>query len=339
MNFKNIDLNRFSEILGINKRIVILSHKSPDGDSIGSSIAMYHFLSQLGHQCSLITPDRAPDFLMWLDGADKLKSYEYHTKEVRNDIYHAEWIFCLDFNAENRVGDLTELLTNAPARKFNIDHHQEPQHFADYEYIETDASSTAQLVYELIVQTKHADLMNKSIAEALYVGIMTDTGSFRFSSTTASTHRVIAALIEAGAENSLIHQKVFDSSTEERLRLLGYSISKKMRIFPENGFAVIALSEAELNEFNYQKGDTEGIVNYPLSIQAVLVSVFISAKDDKVKMSFRSKGNIAVNGIANKYFDGGGHINAAGGISDLPLIETEEKVIEILKTELANVTS
>ncbi len=339
MNFKNIDLNRFSEILGENQRIVILSHKSPDGDSIGSSLGMYHFLKQLGHQCSVVTPDRAPDFLMWLDGAENLMNFEYNTKEVRNEIYHADWIFCLDFNAENRVGDLTELLTKAPAKKLNIDHHQDPQHFADFEYIETDASSTAQLVYEMIVQTKHTDLINKSIAEALYVGIMTDTGSFRFSSTTASTHRVIAALIEAGAENSLVHQKIYDSSTEERLRLLGYAISKKMRIFSEKGFAIIALSEEELNDFKYQKGDTEGIVNFPLSIQEVMVSVFISAKDDKVKMSFRSKGNIAINTIANKYFEGGGHTNAAGGISFLSLDETEEKLIKILKSELENVVA
>ena len=334
MDFKNIDLDNFSQIIGEEQKICIVSHKSPDGDSIGSSLGLYHFLVQLGHKCTVITPDKAPNFLSWLDGSDDIANYEYHKARVEKEIEHADWIFCLDFNALNRIGDVEPLVKNSKAKLFNIDHHQDPDQFANLQYIETDASSTAQLVYEMIVKTKHMGLLNKSIAEALYVGIMTDTGSFRFPSTTASTHLVIAGLISTGIDNAAIHQKIYDSSTEARLRLLGYSISDKMIIDKEHGFAIIALSEEELQRFSYQKGDTEGIVNFPLSIDEVKVSVFISAKDEKVKMSFRSKGNIEVNKIANKYFEGGGHTNAAGGISFISLTETVEKLTEILKKEL-----
>jgi bifunctional oligoribonuclease and PAP phosphatase NrnA len=336
MNFKNIDLAHFSELLGNKKEICIVSHKSPDGDSIGSSLGLFHFLKQLGHQVSVITPDRHPSFLNWIDGSKEVINYEYQAHIVSKLIDSADWIFCLDFNDINRVGDITPLLEKAIAPKINIDHHQEPKHFCEYEYIETDASSTAQLIYEFIAQTPYKNLLNKSIANALYVGIMTDTGSFRFPSTTASTHHVIAELIETGIDNAAIHRNIYDSSSESRLRLLGYSISDKMQLFLDHGFSIIGLSEEELQRFNYQKGDTEGIVNFPLSIQEVKVSVFLSAKDDKVKMSFRSKGDIAINKIANDYFNGGGHTNAAGGISSESLLETIEKLIVILKEELPN---
>lgn len=336
MDFKNVDLGHFSELIGEKQHICILSHKSPDGDSIGSSLGLFHFLNQLGHSCSVITPDRPPSFLNWLEGSDQIINFEYHKAKATAAIENADWLFCLDFNGLNRVGDLTELLTHSTAKKFNIDHHQEPEHFAAYEYIETDASSTAQLIYELIAQTPHLHLLNQAIAQALYVGIMTDTGSFRFSSTTASTHHVIANLIATGIDNAAIHRNVYDSSTEQRLRLLGYAISDKMQLFKEHGFSIIALSEEELQRFEYQKGDTEGIVNYPLSIQEIKVSVFLSSKDDKVKMSFRSKGDIAVNSIANQYFEGGGHVNAAGGISHISLDQTVERLIEILKNEFPN---
>lgn len=334
MDFKNIDLSRFSEILGNNQTICIISHKSPDGDSIGSSLGLYHFLIQLGHNVSMVTPDRHPSFLNWLDGSKEVINFEYQSHIVTKIIESANWIFCLDFNDINRVGDITPLLEKATAKKINIDHHQEPSHFCEYEYIETDASSTAQLIYEFISQTSHLDLLNKAIASALYVGIMTDTGSFRFPSTTASTHHVIANLIATGIDNAAIHRSIYDSSSESRLRLLGYSISEKMQLYLDHGFSIIGLSEEELQRFNYQKGDTEGIVNFPLSIQEIKVSVFLSAKDDKVKMSFRSKGDFAVNKIANEYFDGGGHTNAAGGISSLSLNETLEKLTQLLKENL-----
>ncbi|MDB9775188.1 DHHA1 domain-containing protein, partial [Vicingaceae bacterium] len=269
-------------------------------------------------------------------GSKEVINYEYQAHIVSKLIDSADWIFCIDFNDINRVGDITPLLEKAIAPKINIDHHQEPKHFCEYEYIETDASSTAQLIYEFIAQTPYKNLLNKSIANALYVGIMTDTGSFRFPSTTASTHHVIAELIETGIDNAAIHRNIYDSSSESRLRLLGYSISDKMQLFLDHGFSIIGLSEEELQRFNYQKGDTEGIVNFPLSIQEVKVSVFLSAKDDKVKMSFRSKGDIAINKIANDYFNGGGHTNAAGGISSESLLETIEKLIVILKEELPN---
>jgi len=331
MDFKNIDLANFNQLLGPKQEICIVSHKSPDGDSIGSSLGLYHFLKQLGHSVSVITPDRHPSFLNWLEGTKEIINFEYQAHIVTKLINAANWIFCLDFNDINRVGDITPLLESAEAKMINVDHHQEPAHFCDYEYIETDASSTAQLIYEMIAQTPQVDLLNKDIANALYVGIMTDTGSFRFPSTTASTHHVIANLIATGIDNAAIHRNIYDSSSESRLRLLGYSISEKMQLFLDHGFAVIGLSEEELQRFNYQKGDTEGIVNFPLSIQEVKVSVFLSAKDDKVKMSFRSKGDIAVNTIANAHFSGGGHTNAAGGISSLPLADTIEKLIELLK--------
>lgn len=339
MDFKNFNASDLIHLLGEKQQICIISHKSPDGDSIGSSLGLYHFLKQLDHHITVITPDRHPSFLNWLEGSKDIVNYEYQSHIVDKSLAAADWIFCLDFNDSSRVGDITPLLIASAAKKINIDHHQEPTHFCDYEYIETDASSTAQLVYELIAQTPQRDLLNQDIANALYVGIMTDTGSFRFPSTTASTHHVIANLIETGIDNAAIHRSVYDSSSESRLRLLGYAISDKMQLFLEHGFSIIGLSEEELQRFNYQKGDTEGIVNFPLSIQEINVSVFLSAKDDKVKMSFRSKGKIAVNEIANEHFNGGGHTNAAGGISSLSLEKTIEKLIAVLKTNFSSTES
>jgi len=239
-------------------------------------------------------------------------------------------IFSLDYNALERVGDMAEAIKNASAIKIMIDHHQDTQGFANHYFVDTDCCSTAQLVYEFIEKLEETKNITKDVAECLYCGIMTDTGSFRYPSTTAKTHKIIAHLIDSGADNAKIHQAVFDNNTTDRLRLLGFALTNKMKVFAEKGFAYISLSQDELKQFNFKKGDTEGLVNYPLSIQGIKFSVLLTEKEKDISISFRSKEDVFVNEFAKKHFQGGGHFYASGGKSDLTLDETIAKLEKLL---------
>mgnify|MGYP006194561815 FL=1 len=312
------------------KNIVITTHKGPDGDAIGSSLALYHLLKQLDKNVSVIVPDAFPDFLNWIEGADQIICFDKNQEQAEKLIDVAEVIFSLDYNALNRIGDMGSVLEKATGIKVMIDHHQDTQGFAQHYFVDTDCCSTAQLVYEFIHKINKEQLLNKAIATCIYCGIMTDTGSFRYPSTTAETHRIIAHLIECGAENSLIHQEVYDNNTTDRLKLLGYALSNKMQVYEKHQLAYIALSAKEMNDFNFKKGDTEGLVNYPLSIKGIKLSVLLTEKEDGIRISFRSKNEVYVNKIAQEHFGGGGHVYAAGGISKLSLEETIKKLEEIL---------
>lgn len=315
--------------LSIRKNIVIVTHWSPDGDAMGSSLGLYNFLSE-NHKVTVITPNEYPEFLVWLPGNKKVLVHLKEEKKTATLVKKADLIFCLDFNSLKRIDKLGDVVGASPAKKIIVDHHQEPDDFAEIVFSDTSASSTAEMIYDLIVGVGGKKSITPKIAECLYTGIMTDTGSFRYPSTTAKVHRIVGDLIEAGAQNSKIHQNIFDTNTVDKLRLIGYTLSEKMEVLPEHATAILSLKEAELKKYNYKKGDTEGLVNYGLGIQGMLVSAFFVERDGMIKISFRSKGNFDVNKFARAYFSGGGHKNAAGGQSSLSI----EKTIQEFKLKL-----
>lgn len=303
--------------------IVIVPHKGPDGDAIGSSLGLYHFLKEKGHHVSVIAPNDFPDFLKWLPGQEDILIYEKDYMVCKPLITNADIIFTLDFNDLRRSGDMQEPLTEANATFIMIDHHPEPADYADHTYSDTTMSSTCQMVYQFIKKLRSVKNITPEIATCLYTGIMTDTGSFRFRSTSSETHRVIADLIDKGADNSNIHQQIYDTSSENRLKLLGTAL-QNIRVNKDLRTAYITLSQEELDKNNFRKGDTEGFVNYGLSLEGIIfAAIFIEHKAEGIiKISFRSKGTFNVNEFSRAHFHGGGHVNAAGGKSTISLEET-----------------
>ncbi len=297
---------------------------------MGSSLGLYNYLIQKDHTVTVITPNDYPSFLFWLPGNDKVIDFSLNPEPAKIIVAAADIVFCLDFNAIGRIDKLGEEVAKSSAKKCIIDHHLQPEDFADYMLHEVKTSSTCELIYDFIVLMGDKQLINKNIGSCLYTGIMTDTGSFRFPSTSPKTHRIIADLIEAGANNAEIHNFIYDNNTEDKLRLMGYSFVEKLVVLKEYGTAFFTLNHEELNRFNYKKGDTEGLVNYALSIEGIYFAAFIVERDGKVKMSFRSRGKFDVNVFARKNFNGGGHANAAGGMSELSLEETIKKFVSLL---------
>lgn len=325
------DIARVKQLLSQPKKIIIVSHKNPDGDAIGSSLGLYHFLIKLKHEVSVIMPNDYPEFLKWMPNQDVIIDYEINKKIANGLIEEADIVFTLDFNSLARAGDMESSLANSVAIKIMIDHHQQPSDYATYMYSDVSICSTSQMVYHFINMLNEGNLFDSNIGTCLYTGIMTDTGSFRFSSTTSTTHRVVADLIEKGVDNSTIHNKVYDTNSYNRIQLLGQALNN-LKVIPELKTAYITLSQKELNNYNFRKGDTEGVVNYGLSLNNIVFAViFIEHKKEGiVKISFRSNGDFSVNEFARKHFNGGGHTNAAGGRSNLPLQKTVEKFISIL---------
>ncbi|WP_405605202.1 bifunctional oligoribonuclease/PAP phosphatase NrnA [Polaribacter sp. Asnod1-A03] len=307
--------------------IVITAHKSADGDSIGSSLGLLYFIEKLGKKAVVCHPDKAPDFLYWLDTSSILLMDE-NPKEVTSEIKKADLIFCLDYNATNRVGpEMQELLEEATCKKIMIDHHLNPEEFPTITVSETTASSTSQLIVDLIEESGHLDLLDEKIGTPLYLGILTDTGSFRFNSVKPRTHEVLAKILAAGVEHHLIHEKLSDNNTETRLRLQGYAMSEKLEILYENNVGIISLSKEELAKYQYKKGDTDSLANLVLSIKGMKAAIVFTERDGIMKISFRSKGvENPVNILAKEHFNGGGHANASGGMSDLTVDETLEKL-------------
>jgi len=312
--------------------IVITAHKSPDGDSIGSSLGMYFFIKKLGLDATICHPDPIPDFLCFLNGVDKIYNFIDHPEFVKNKMNEADLIFSLDYNAKNRLGeDMQSLLEQSSSKKIMIDHHLNPEDYPDIRISETSVCSTCQLVSEVILQSGNESLLNEQICTPLYTGILTDTGSFRFPSVQPRTHEIVAKLLASGVKHSEIHETLNDNSSLNRLKLQGYTLAEKMEYIEEYKVTIMYLDEVELNRFGYQKGDTEGLVNIGLSIKGAVASIFLAEKDGKIKMSFRSKGTEnPVNGLASDHFSGGGHMNAAGGVSDLSMIKTIIKLKELI---------
>lgn len=325
------DIKSIKELLATPKNIVIVAHKNPDGDAIGSTIALYHYLKKYNHNATVMMPNDYPDFLKWIPGNDSILIYDFDTEACETQINAADIIFTLDFNAFHRTGNIESVLANSEALKIMIDHHQAPDNYATYMFSDVSMSSTAEMIYHFIDMLGDTNKIDSIIATCIYVGIMTDTGSFRFPTTTGKTHQIIANLIEKGANNAEIHRNVYDTNSYERLQLLGCALSN-LKVIPESRTAYITLSQKELNKFNYKKGDTEGVVNYGLSLKnIVFAAIFIEDKQEGIiKISFRSKGNFSVNEFSRAHFNGGGHTNAAGGRSETSLKTTIEKFISIL---------
>jgi len=325
------NLEAFKQLLSTPKKIAITTHQKPDADALGSSLAMAGYLKKYNHHVNVITPTDYPKFLEWMPGNDDVIVYT-NNNEILSDqlMLDADIIFCLDFSCLSRIEGLGEAVRASKAIKVLIDHHLEPEHFADFEFWNFKAAATSEIIYELICKLGDKEKIDVSIGECLYAGIMTDTGSFRHPSTSKNVHLISADLIEIGVETNKIHRLIYDNNTEEKLHFLGFCLFNKLVILKECHTAYFAITSQDLEEFHTKTGDTEGLVNYALSVEGVLFAAIMIDRADMIKMSFRSVGDFNVNEFARKHFEGGGHKNAAGGKSDQPLAETVQKFVSLL---------
>lgn len=313
------------------RKVVIVTHHKPDADALGSSLGLAGYLKKNGHSVHVITPSDYPEFLHWMPGNEGVLIYDKNKEaQIATRIAEAEIIFCLDFSALNRIQDLTEFVRNSTAKKVLIDHHLDPEKFAEFDHWDDRAASTAGLVFNLIGDLGETDKIDANIANCLYAGLMTDTGGFRHSNTRHEEFLIASELVRLGANPTLVTKLIYDTNTLERLRLMGFVLSEKLKVLPEYRTAYMTLSMEELKQFGSQTGDTEGFVNYGLSIKGIRLSVMIYERRDNVKLSLRSLGNFSVNEMARTHFSGGGHKNASGGTSDVSLAETLEKFLSIL---------
>ena len=314
------------------KKIVITMHQKPDGDAMGSTLGLYHFLIQFGHSVTVISPTNWADFLNWMPAAKKVMDYEQHAHACDALIAAADWIFCLDFNVLSRTKRMEHKLANANAKRILIDHHQEPEaeKFA-YGISDTSKSSTSEMVYDFIEASGNDEKINEDVSSCLYTGVMTDTGSFRFPSTTANVHLMVANLKSKGLDHSKIHENIYDNFLENRFRFIGNVLLNRMEVFYEYNTALIAIPQNDLIRFNITTGDTEGLVNYPLSIKGIKLAAIIIDRGEERKSSFRSKDGFDVNSFARKYFNGGGHFHAAGGQNKESLDEVVAKFKSAMK--------
>ena len=329
------EIEAIKSLLATPKKIGIIPHRNPDGDAMGSTLGLYHILKQLQHEVVVIAPNEFPEFLAWLPESENIKIFERNIEQSRTFLEKCDLIFTLDFNALHRTGEAMEkVLETLTATSIMIDHHQFPDGYATYTFSDTSYGSTCQMIYDFIYQLGYENYINKRVATCLYTGIVTDSGSFRFPKTTSKTHQCVADLIERGISNSEIHNLLFDNSNYNRLLLLGKAL-QNLKILDQYKTSYITLSQEELDAFGHQKGDTEGIVNYGLSINGIdFTVIFIENKEEGIiKISFRSQGDFDVNQFARNHFNGGGHINAAGGKSFSSLEETVQQFIAILASE------
>jgi phosphoesterase RecJ-like protein len=325
------NIQPFKDFMGQSRNVVIVTHHKPDADALGSSLGLSGYLKKKGHIVQVITPSDYPEFLHWMPGNEDVWAYEKSKEAVIAErIQQAEIIFCLDFSALNRIYDLSEMVGKSSAKKVLIDHHLEPESFADFNFWDVRSASTAGLVFDLIKALGDTEKIDANIANCLYAGIMTDTGGFRHSNTREEEFLVAAELVRLGAEPTKVSKLIYDTNSIERLRLMGFVLGEKLKVLPEYQTAYMSLSAEELKKFGSQTGDTEGFVNYGLSIKGIRLSVMLYERKDAVKLSFRSLGNFSVNEMARKYFEGGGHKNASGGSSKLSLEQTLQKFLDIL---------
>ncbi len=314
------------------KKIVITTHQKPDGDAMGSSLGLYNFLIQLGHTVTVISPTNWANFLNWMPGAKLVIDFDLHREKALSVLNEAEILFCLDFNVLHRTKHMEQVLTEMKCIKILIDHHQQPQESAfNYGISDTTKSSTCEMVYDVIVESGHSDKINEQVAESLYTGVMTDTGSFRFPSASATVHRMIAHLKETGLRHSKVHENIYDNFLENRLRFIGHALLNRMQVFYEYNTCLMYIPKNDLLRFEVKTGDTEGLVNYLLTIEGIKLGALVIDRDEERKWSFRSKGNFDVNTFARKHFEGGGHFNAAGGRSSDTLENTVKKFKQVLK--------
>lgn len=320
------------------RRIVVVCHVAPDGDAIGSSLALWHTLRGLGKDVFVVVPDACPASLRFLNGYKDILVYTRYTEFAQQLLENADLIFCLDFNEPKRVDKMETALTASKARKILIDHHLNPAPFCDMTISHPEISSTCEVLFRVICSLGLFEQMGVDAASAIYTGMMTDTGNFTYNSNYPEIYITIAELIKKGIDKDWIYARIHNTNSENKLRLNGYAIAQKMEVFPEQCAALITLSQNELNQYDYQKGDTEGLVNVPLSMEHILFSAFLREESNLIKISLRSKGSFPANKIASDYFNGGGHLNAAGGEFYGTLQEAHSRILEILPVigELAN---
>lgn len=326
------EIKTLKQLLSATKKIVIVPHRNPDGDAYGSCLALYHYLVNLGHAVTVISPNEAPDFLMWLPNANNIVVFESEIKKATEIVNVAELVFTLDFNALHRVGhEMQQALEKVTVPFVMIDHHEQPDAYAKYMYSEPAMSSTCEMVYHFLAKLDALNAINKEIATCLYTGILTDTGSFKYPSTTATTLTIAASLMDKGIDHTRIHNNIYDTNSYNRLQLLGTAL-KNLRTLDDCKTAYITLSQEEMGRHHFKKGDTEGFVNYGLSLNGIVLAVIFieDRKQGIIKISFRSKGKFSVNQFARKHFNGGGHDNAAGGKSEQNLKETVARFLKII---------
>jgi bifunctional oligoribonuclease and PAP phosphatase NrnA len=323
----------FKEFLIKPRKAVIVTHFKPDADALGSSLGLAGYLKKKGHSVTVITPSDYPDFLNWMPGHNDVVIFNKEKPQrAQSIITDCDIIFCLDFSSLKRINEIGSMVEQSTVIKVLIDHHLEPEAFADFEQWDSTAASTAELVFKLIVELGDDELIDSNIANCLYAGLMTDTGGFRHPNTTHEVFRIAGELVRHGADPSRVSKLIYDTNTIERLRLMGFVLSEKLQVLPQYRTAYITLSNEELKKFSSQTGDTEGLVNYGLSIKGIKLSVLISDRKENIKLSFRSLGDFSVNELARKHFEGGGHKNASGGQSNLSLEETLKKFLDLLPT-------
>lgn len=320
-------------------QILITTHLSPDGDALGASLGLYHFLKLKNKNVKLMVPNSFPYFLKWMAGSDEILIYEYNPKAAKVIFDHTDLIFSLDYNIPKRVGNMASFLESSDAKKVLVDHHLFPGDVFDVVISHPEISSTSELVFRLLYQADKYDEIDKTIAECIYCGMMADTGGFTFNSNNPEIYLVISLLLRKGIDKDRIFSLVYNNLTEDRFRLLGFTLSQRMKVYPELHTALIWLSLEDQKQFTYSKGDTEGFVNYPLSIKDIIFSAFIREDEELVKLSFRSQGTFPTNEFAGKFFNGGGHLNASGGefygtLEDA--ISLFENSIELYAEELKN---
>jgi bifunctional oligoribonuclease and PAP phosphatase NrnA len=328
------DLPALQSLLNLPKKVVIVTHFKPDADALGSSLGLAGYLLKKGHSVDVITPSDYPDFLAWMPMKAIVTSLSKDSKEPEKKaqalIANADVVFCLDFSSLNRINELGEMVKTTSAKKVMIDHHLEPEHFADYEKWDVRSASTAQMVFELINELGEKNLIDENIANCLYAGLMTDTGGFRHNNTTHKEFEIASELVSLGAKPSETAKNIYDTNSLERLRLTGFVLSQKLIVLPEFNTAYMTITWDELKKFGAQTGDTEGLVNYGLSIKGIKMAVLMYDRREEIKLSFRSLLDFDVNALARKHFEGGGHKNASGGQSKLTLEETLKKFLSIL---------
>lgn len=308
-------VNKIQKQIDENERFVVVSHVGPDGDAIGSSLAMWHFLTSQNKQTTVIIPNAFPAFLKWLPNTDKILIYENDKELADKKLSEAEVIFVMDLNERRRMNILANAVIDSPAQKIMIDHHIYPDEFAKIIVSYPEISSTSELVFHLICQMGCFADINLACAECIYTGMMTDTGGFSYNSNSKDIYNIISELLNIGIDKDDIYRKVYNNYSENRMRLTGYALYRKMKVYPKYNTALITLTRKELEQFNYTTGDAEGLVNLPLSIEGIIFAVFMREESDKIKLSFRSQGNFACNTYAREVFRGGGHLNASGGES------------------------
>jgi bifunctional oligoribonuclease and PAP phosphatase NrnA len=326
-------LASFKEELSIPKKIFITTHVKPDADALGSSLGLANYLLKKGHEVTVVTPTDYPSFLSWMKGNEMVLDFSKpeHTALASEKLRAADIIFCLDFSVLDRVNELGELIRKSDAYIVNIDHHQDPEDFADFRYWSTKAAATCELVYELIVEMGDKGLIDKDIAECLYAGIMTDTGGFRHPNTTKNVHLIVAELIDLGADCTQISNWIYDSNSVNRLKFIGFAISRRLIVREDLHTAYFIISKKDLKKYQSQTGDTEGLVNYALSLDGIKIAALFSEREDGIKISFRSSSEVAINKFAASYFSGGGHKNAAGGKSTSGLKDTVERFESLIE--------